>query len=440
MTKYGFLNELDQLLSGLDTDERKEILEDYEEHFAFAKRAGKSDEEVMTLMGMPADIAREILENKVEGGFFEESDTYKLQEEALNKQAAALDEKAKALEEKLAAQAKILEEQAEALAAQKEAQEHTGFGHQVGSLVDTLTETVGTVVESVSEVITETFEHELASLPENAVESETLIQEVVEMTGVKNVVIKARNQKVDIRKTTYPTARVRLTRGVLAMKVENDTLYIESREIKRKFRISGLISIELSAELKIDLPEQVYDLIQAKTSNAKMAVSDIELDQLNLESSNGKLEIHTTKANELALQTSNGKIEVKDSTGHVHAKTTNGKIELTRIEGCVNVKSTNGKLEFEGITGDIEATTTNGKIKLDNHIIDQQVKMTTSNARIEITLQDKPEHATFELLTSHAKTKLFETDRNYDVFGDGRHQVKLSTSHAKIEVGLETDA
>ena len=447
MTKYSFLYELDQLLSGLADDERREILEDYEEHFAFAKRADKSDAQVIELVGTPAEIASEILGSKVEGSSASKiARDNEQQKKELEAQAAALEEQAAALEAKLAAQAEALEAQAEALEAKLEAKEAQkdkeeesfvdDFISQAGSFVETLVDQAGVFVGSVSETISEAVSE--ATL-ENAVESGTLIEEIVDVTGVENVIIKAQNQKVGIEKTTYPTARVRLTKGMLAVKVEGDTLYIEAREMKRKMGIGLFINFEPMPELMVELPEAVYHMIKAKTSNAKIEIESFNLDKLDLESTNGKLDVANIKANTLMLETTNGKIEVENSRGDIDAKTTNGKIELTGVDGVVYVNSTNAKINLEGITGDIRAKTTNGKIELINDRINQNVKLSTVNAKVDVMLKHKPANAQFELSTSNAKTKLFGTDRNYDVFGDGKHEVKISTSNAKIEVGLEMD-
>ena len=434
MTKYSFLNELDQLLSDLPLEERREILEDYEEHFAFAKRADKSDADIIALVGSPVEIAKEILEQQQEQGdqYVDAFKAYKQEEKALNEQAAALEEQAAALEAKLAEQAEALAKQAEALAKQTEVHEtHDGsFGSQVGSFVDSITATVGSMMENVSEIIVEDSEN----LPENAIQSETLIEEIVDMTGVKNVVINSRNQKVAIESTIDSAAKVRLAKGMLAVKVEGDTLYIESRALKRKFAFGGFTMEQSSSGLSVELPEKVYQLIQAKTVNAKIEIESFEVDRLELESNNGKLEVTGIQGKELKLKTGNGSIQVEDSRGNLLAQTTNGGVHLEDFDGKVDIKTSNGKIALESITGDIEAKTSNGRIEFENGTINQNVKLTTSNAAIQVELDQKPEHATFELSTSNAKTSLFETDRNYDVFGEGTYQVKLSTSNGRIEV------
>jgi len=60
MTKYNFLNELERRLAKLPEEDRREIMQDYEEHFEFAVEAGKSDEAVIESLGSPEKIAKEV--------------------------------------------------------------------------------------------------------------------------------------------------------------------------------------------------------------------------------------------------------------------------------------------------------------------------------------------------------------------------------------------
>lgn len=61
MTKEQFLNKLKASLRGLSFNERQDILQDYEEHFALALEEGKSEEEVAEKLGTPSQIAKELL-------------------------------------------------------------------------------------------------------------------------------------------------------------------------------------------------------------------------------------------------------------------------------------------------------------------------------------------------------------------------------------------
>ena len=395
MTKYSFLNELDQLLQGLDEAERREILEDYEEHFAFAKRSDKSVEDVIKSVGTPQEIAQEI---------FGENDSNETK---------------------------------------KDPTIHVGTGDSIningmdiGSFVDSITSSVESLVENITENVGERFEYSDETI-EGATESTTEIIEVVDVTDVKNVIVDAKNQKISITKTSEPNARIKLSRGILSAKVEDDALKIEAREIKRKFVIGNFINIEMGSKLTIELPEREYELIKAKTANARIEIADFALNKLDLDSTNGRLEAHRIAAKDLKLRTFNGGIGLENITGSVEAGTTNGGIKIKNLTGKVDTHTTNGGIKLEMISGPIDAYTTNGGIKLETTTIEHSVDLSTTNSKIEVKLKQKPEHAKFELSTTHGKTFLFGHERNYEVLGSGVNVVDLSTTNGKIEVLVE---
>jgi uncharacterized membrane protein len=61
MSKAAFLKELSTSLAKLPAEERLDILQDYEEHFANGLADGKTEEEILTSLGTPNQIAKEIL-------------------------------------------------------------------------------------------------------------------------------------------------------------------------------------------------------------------------------------------------------------------------------------------------------------------------------------------------------------------------------------------
>lgn len=61
MNKEQFLHQLDSLLKRLSFEERKDILQDYEEHFAMGLEEGKTEEEIAASLGSPNQIAKELL-------------------------------------------------------------------------------------------------------------------------------------------------------------------------------------------------------------------------------------------------------------------------------------------------------------------------------------------------------------------------------------------
>lgn len=61
MKKHEFLTQLSAQLSQLPPEERLELLEDYEAHFAFGRQNGKSEEEIVSELGHPHELAKEAL-------------------------------------------------------------------------------------------------------------------------------------------------------------------------------------------------------------------------------------------------------------------------------------------------------------------------------------------------------------------------------------------
>ena len=53
-----FLNALEMALCGLDAQEKREILEDYREHFSLGLAAGKTEEEIALSLGEPEQLAK----------------------------------------------------------------------------------------------------------------------------------------------------------------------------------------------------------------------------------------------------------------------------------------------------------------------------------------------------------------------------------------------
>ena len=60
MTKQEFINILSDRLKHLPTDDRQEIIADYEEHFIVGMENGKTEAEIAKSLGLPSQLAREL--------------------------------------------------------------------------------------------------------------------------------------------------------------------------------------------------------------------------------------------------------------------------------------------------------------------------------------------------------------------------------------------
>lgn len=61
MTKDQFLNELYRSIQNIPEIEKRDIIQDYEEHFQMGQQEGKSEEEIAKALGAPSQIAKELL-------------------------------------------------------------------------------------------------------------------------------------------------------------------------------------------------------------------------------------------------------------------------------------------------------------------------------------------------------------------------------------------
>lgn len=61
MTEEQFMKQLNANLNQLSTEERQDILQDYQEHFEMGKVEGKTEETIAEALGYPEKIAKELL-------------------------------------------------------------------------------------------------------------------------------------------------------------------------------------------------------------------------------------------------------------------------------------------------------------------------------------------------------------------------------------------
>ena len=60
MKKQEFLEELEEYLVGIPSNEKEEIMQDYEEHFKIGKKKKRNEGEIVKTLGEPKEIAREM--------------------------------------------------------------------------------------------------------------------------------------------------------------------------------------------------------------------------------------------------------------------------------------------------------------------------------------------------------------------------------------------
>lgn len=68
MTKTEFLQQLYKNLLPLDSEERKEIIQDFEEHFSIGLESGKTEEQICEELGSPESCAASYIQNSEHTG------------------------------------------------------------------------------------------------------------------------------------------------------------------------------------------------------------------------------------------------------------------------------------------------------------------------------------------------------------------------------------
>lgn len=206
------------------------------------------------------------------------------------------------------------------------------------------------------------------------------------------------------------------------------------------------------ATLDIFVPEDIIDKINAKTTNTKIAAVNLQVDALQLHTSNGRIEGENIETSLLDMQSSNGRIELNNIQGDTNVRTSNGRITLENvvgevkadtnnaklalhsIQGNANVKTTNGKIDLQNISGEITAKTNNAAVTIATKGFDYPMELETSNGKITIISDQKPENATFDLRTNNGSIRVFDS-KDWDItYGNGETLIKAHTSNGGITI------
>ena len=118
------------------------------------------------------------------------------------------------------------------------------------------------------------------------------------------------------------------------------------------------------------LPRSTVLDFTIEIDNGKIAIDQIEFNDLKLSTSNGAIDLNHIKANDVKLSTSNGAIDVKNSEiNSLTATADNGAISLkdSKITDTVIAKTQNGLVELKNVSSkSLICESNNGMIKVEN--------------------------------------------------------------------------
>lgn len=191
--------------------------------------------------------------------------------------------------------------------------------------------------------------------------------------------------------------------------------------------------------LKVSLPDRIYDEIHLDSTNGQIKVEDFQVNNLVLNTTNASILVEDIKSQKTSFETKNGRISLKDiSSPIIEASTTNSNIitediiceelSLFTKNGRIIISdilsnhilgsTTNASIEANDISSrEIILSTSNDKITLEDLSPEkiEYLKLSTSNASIDVEIGETSKEAYFDLETSLGNIDLEIPDLVYKV-------------------------
>lgn len=291
MTEKQFIQELEQALSRLPEDERKDILNDIREYFADGREDGKSENEIAASLGSPRKIASELVET-----YPFKSDNTKT--EATSKVLKITDDNFTKVEIDV---------------------QHGALFLSPSDSNETIIELCGATekLELTADVINDTLTIKLKNKGH--------------WLFFFNFNMKAVNLNVFIPKKLYQS---------ISMKSDNGRIQAEKMISKR---------IQANTDNgRICLTELATSTLEAETDNGRIELTRVQSDQLKTKTDNGRILMSHVEADTIHAESDNGRIEMSQVDGELVATTDNGRITLDTetIDRNIDFKTDNGSIEI----------------------------------------------------------------------------------------------
>lgn len=255
-----------------------------------------------------------------------------------------------------------------------------------------------------------------------------------------SVLIQVQNAHVTVAPSSdgyaYATLETETDHGV-TMDIVGDTLEVRI-ESERRFGLSDLFSWfgSKTPQLRVELPRHAYDAVRLNNRHGSSDVQDVQAERLHIESEDGRIMVHEVQAQQALVRTSNGKVVISSCVGEgwdLHSS--NGRVEAKRATlAHLHVHSSNGRIDLDRVSGAIEAKTSNGRIDCAVETIEYPIRLKTINGRIDLRVQERPTDVTIRARTNNGKVDVFGERSKEKVFGEGRTEVKLTSSNGSVTV------
>lgn len=231
-----------------------------------------------------------------------------------------------------------------------------------------------------------------------------VIEERIFTETVHDITIASDNAVIEVVPTNEDTTKVewigngRNDSSYRFDAVINDgILQVEAKE--KILQFFNFDFFKKSTTLKIHLPEQEYEVLDVKTGNGKIEITDMTANKLLAKSENGMMtfnNLHTQQA---------------------------------------NFQSDNGKIDMINVEGDLDVEVINGMITMKTESLNQPVHLESVNGKINVQVDEEPTNAEIFVEVTNGTVDVFGENNQHTVFGDGAYRIHLKTVNGQVDVG-----
>ena len=263
--------------------------------------------------------------------------------------------------------------------------------------------------------------------------------------NLEEILVNTRNLRVEIR--SYEGESVRITypkneREPIVIEENNGTLSLSNQD--RSLHRRGWININFNfqiPEVIIEIPEDLILSYNIMTTNARIIVDEVMIQESSFRSSNGAVALTNVRAeSNLDVGSSNGRIYLTNiEVARVNANTTNGRIIANNVSGdSVIFTTTNGHIEAIMVQGEtIDFTTTNARISLDD-LNGTWIELRNSNGRIEGTIIGSLDDFQQDIRTTNGRITIDGENMGSSIrhTGDREKNLNIRTTNSHINLNF----
>ena len=189
----------------------------------------------------------------------------------------------------------------------------------------------------------------------------------------------------------------------------------------------------LGTKLEINIPSKDYDKLTLKSSNGKIEAIDLNSKEIKCETTNASISLSNITGELLNLSTKNAKTVLNNiNSNSIVSNTSNASIYLDNVKSKdITLVTRNGKVLTKSVNSNtLDIITSNASINLFEDTLSRDIKCQTSNGFIKANDLKKDYLRYLELKTSNASIDISLDDYS----GEFDFDLKTSMGHINLDI------